>query len=359
MTYQLETFIWELTMGCNLRCLHCGSSCAERLPGELSLEESLRFAREVASLKPHWASLSGGEPLLRNDWHLIAQTLAEGNILVGMITNGLLVNREIAYKMRQCGLKIVSISLDGTRDIHNRMRGGDYYDQAVRGYRWLKQEGIHCGSNTTVIKENIDDLPNIRDELLRLGVGSWQIQLGLPSGRLAKNIDFVLLPEAVERLIDFVYEENRKGDMRVFLAESAGYFTRKETFSHQKAMPTNDMVVWNGCNAGIRSFGLLHNGDVVGCTSLRDARFIEGNLRTRSIVDIWQDPYTFAWRRNLKAAQLGGICKDCVYVEDCLGGCTNSRFTMTGDIYSGNEYCAYALARKKQAVPQELRGAAQ
>ncbi|MBT8339084.1 MAG: SPASM domain-containing protein, partial [Desulfatitalea sp.] len=100
-------------------------------------------------------------------------------------------------------------------------------------------------------------------------------------------------------------------------------------------------VVWQGCNAGKRSFGILHNGDILGCTSIRDKEMIEGNIRHRSVVDIWQDTGTFRWARSMKKSDLKGFCGACAYAGTCLGGCPNTRLTINGSIYSENPWCAY------------------
>ena len=64
MTYQPMTAVWEITMGCNMRCKHCGSSCENALPDELTTEEALDLADQIADLGLTWITLSGGEPLL-------------------------------------------------------------------------------------------------------------------------------------------------------------------------------------------------------------------------------------------------------------------------------------------------------
>ena len=72
MEYQLKTGVWEITMACNMRCGHCGSSCAERLPDELTTDEALRLCDDLAELELKRITLSGGEPFLREDWYKIA-----------------------------------------------------------------------------------------------------------------------------------------------------------------------------------------------------------------------------------------------------------------------------------------------
>ncbi|MGA9657100.1 MAG: radical SAM protein, partial [Polyangia bacterium] len=53
---------WELTLGCNLRCRHCGSAAGPRRADELTLEECLRVADELGALGCQRATLTGGEP---------------------------------------------------------------------------------------------------------------------------------------------------------------------------------------------------------------------------------------------------------------------------------------------------------
>jgi len=56
--------VWELTLACNLRCKHCGSFAGSRRDDEMSLEENLRVADQLAALGCRRVTLSGGEPTL-------------------------------------------------------------------------------------------------------------------------------------------------------------------------------------------------------------------------------------------------------------------------------------------------------
>ncbi len=352
MNYNLETFVWELTMACNLRCNHCGSSCKGKLPGELTTEEALKFIRDVAELKPTWMTLSGGEPLHRKDWHIIAKELTACGISVHMVTNGTLIDENVIQQMLESGVRVVSVSTNGTKELHDAVRGEGCYEKCERAFSLLHKAGITTSTNLTIVKENIDCLPELMDALVKMGVTRCQIQPGLPVGNLASHRESVIDTEDLERLIDFSLEENKKGDISVLLAESIGYYTRNEAISRQMALSCSKLPLWQGCNAGIRSFDLLHNGDVVGCISMRDASFITGNVKNRSIVDIWNDEKSFAWRRNLKACSLKGFCRECKYAETCLGGCTNARLTInqTNDIFVENPFCVYYAHEKNKSL---------
>ena len=48
---KLTTAVWEITMGCNMRCKHCGSSCAEALPDELNTSEALEVCDQLSLRK--------------------------------------------------------------------------------------------------------------------------------------------------------------------------------------------------------------------------------------------------------------------------------------------------------------------
>ncbi len=334
MNYELKQCVWEITVGCNMHCRHCGSACTTAMPNELTTQEALKVADELVGMHPEFVTLTGGEPLLRKDWHLLARRLADGGICTGLITNGSLITDKIVEQIEESGLAIVSLSIDGPRKQHNEMRGADCYDQAVHAYELLRESSVVKGANTTVVRENIDFLPQLADDLRSLGVGQWQIQLGIPVGRLKEHPESVLGAESVERIIDFAYEENKKGGLVVKVAESIGYYLRK-------ASGSNPTAVWRGCNAGIRSLGILQNGDVVACTSIRDPEFTAGSLRERTLRDIWEDEDSFAWRRKMKADMLEGKCGSCRYAEACLGGCTNSKLAFGGSIYAENQYCDY------------------
>ena len=103
----------------------------------------------------------------------------------------------------------------------------------------------------------------------------------------------------------------------------------------------NGKCCWAGCSAGKKSVGILQNGDIVGCTSIRNEKMIEGNIRDGSLRDIWFSKDSFLWNRNFKRDDLKGLCRECKYGDMCLGGCSNSRFTLNGTIESENILCSY------------------
>lgn len=346
------TAVWEITMGCNMRCDHCGSSCAAPLPDELTTDEALSLCDDLKRAGLQWITLSGGEPLTRKDWPLIAAKLSRNKIKPNIITNGWMVDRKMVATAKKCGVETISISLDGNRDTHDAIRMEGAFDKVLKAFRVLKEANHISASNTTVTRHNLDQLNEIKEILVSHAVDLWQIQIGLPMGNLAKDREAVVSPASIDDLLDFCHRTTLEGKIKVFPADCLGYYTRKEGLTRRLSMGSSTDVIWQGCNAGKRSFGILHNGDILGCTSIRDGQMIEGNVRNRSLVDIWQDPGKFHWARSMKKTDLKGFCKTCAYGETCLGGCPNTRLTINGSIYSDNPWCAYhnAMAATRKTL---------
>ncbi|MCM1172298.1 MAG: radical SAM protein [Clostridium sp.] len=354
MKYQPITCVWEVTMGCNMRCGHCGSSCAEPLEGELTTEEALDLCDQIASLGLKWVTLSGGEPLIRKDITELVKRLSDRGVAVNMITNGLLLDRAMAEKLKESGIVTLAISIDGTKEIHDEIRKNGAFDNAKKCFQYMKELGIKSGVVTTITNKNIDTLGELKEELIGMGVKTWQVQIGLPMGNLKEKPDWLLAPERVTDIIDFCYETAKEGRIKIYPADCIGYYTKKELEVKKISYETDMVSLWDGCNAGIRGFGILHDGRILGCTSIREEKFIEKkSIRESTLKDIWENEDAFAWRRNFKKADLDANCKSCVYGSKCLGGCPNTRLTMNGSINSENQYCAYNLKLKEMKKKQQ------
>ncbi|MFZ5989492.1 MAG: radical SAM protein [Bacillota bacterium] len=338
------TAVWEITMGCNMRCKHCGSSCENALEGELTTEEALKLCEDLGDLGFKWITLSGGEPTTRKDWNLIAKKLNENGIIPNMITNGWLMNEEIADKAVEAGINTVAISIDGLEETHDFIRKKGSFKRIMEAFEVLRSRRINYSAITTINNINIHELQKLKEILIEKGVMGWQLQLGLPMGNMAKNSELVSQPYHVNDVIDFSYQTMQEGSrINVQLADCIGYFNVKEMEVRTKSTGM-ESYCWTGCGAGKYNLGILHNGDILGCTSVRDRSFIEGNIRQTPIREIWENPECFSWNRNMSKDKLSGICKKCYFGNQCLGGCSNTRLTMDGSVYAENKYCSYNVA---------------
>lgn len=346
MEYRPITAVWEITMGCNMRCKHCGSSCESSLEGELTTEEALKLCDDLGELGFKWITLSGGEPTTRKDWNLIAKRLNENNIIPNMITNGWLLNEETIDKAVEAGINTIAISTDGLEKTHDLIRKKGSFNRIMSAFDLLKNKNINYSVITTINSININELEEMKSIFIEKGVMGWQLQLGLPMGNMSKNSELVAKISDVDVVIEFAHKTMLEGKIDIQLADCIGYFNIKEIEVRNHSSRT-DEYEWNGCGAGKYNLGILHNGDILGCTSIRNKEFIEGNIKTKTIKEIWEDPNSFSWNRKMKKEQLNGLCKKCKYGSRCLGGCSNTRLTHGGSMYAENKYCSYNFALSK------------
>lgn len=344
MKYQLKGGVWELTVACNMRCKHCGSSCTTKQDDELTTKEALELCDQLADLGMEEITLSGGELTLRDDWHLIAKRLIDHGIVTSMITNGWLLDDTMIAKAKDAGMRTIAISIDGLQKTHDAIRRPGSFERDLVAIRKIRAAGINPGVVTTIHEANFPELEEMYDCFLDAGVTIWQFQIALPMGNFTHHKDLYLKKERVRQIIDFCYSKI-DGDIRMCPSDCIGYFTEKEVLLTEKIVGSK--AVWSGCPAGKRGIGILCNGDIVGCTSIRDKQFVAGNIRNTSLREIWESPDSFRWNREMKKSDLHGFCHDCIYGDQCLGGCSNSRYCFGGDIYSENEYCAWNYDMKE------------
>jgi len=344
MDYKLTAAVWELTMGCNMRCKHCGSSCADKLEGELTTEEALKLCDDLKELDIEYITLSGGEPTIRKDWPIIAKQLSKNGIIPNIITNGWILDEALVKKAKESDINTMAISIDGLKSTHDYIRREGSFDRSIKALKLIKDGGVYPAVITTVNSVNINELEEMYELFSEIGVVTWQMQMALPMGNFVHQTEWYLEPEHVDKIIDFAHSK-KDGNVGMVLADCMGYYNKKVLEVMQSTTP--DTGHWQGCSAGKRSMGILHNGDITACTSLRDRKFIEGNIRERPLSDIWLSENSFKWNRNFKKNQLTGLCAKCQYGHVCLGGCNNTRLCMNDDVYSENKYCSYNVEVSK------------
>jgi MoaA/NifB/PqqE/SkfB family radical SAM enzyme len=194
------TAVWEITMGCNMRCKHCGSSCHEPLPGELTTDEALNLCDAIGELGMQWITLSGGEPTTRKDWDLIAGRLAQNGVVPNLITNGWLFDEEILNKAIHAGVETIAFSIDGLQKTHDFIRREGSYQRTMRAIELCRGKNINAAVITTISKMNLSELMELKQELVKREVGTWQVQLGFPMGNMAEHRDAVS--------IECIWEQN-------------------------------------------------------------------------------------------------------------------------------------------------------
>lgn len=328
----------ELTLACNLRCAHCGSTAGRPRPAELTTGEFLRLVRDLRSIGCREACLLGGEPFLRQDWFEIAEAVCASGMDLVLITNGLLVAPPLVEKLRRLPrLDRIGVSLDAASpEVHDRIRGRPgSFDAARRAIGLLVEAGFEVGAITTVSKDNLGELPGLRDLLLGRNV-TWQIQTATPQGgRFDRRL--ALTPREYYRVGRFISECRRRHtveELPVAGAHGIGYCSAK-------LGPVGELPDWHGCAAGLATLGITSDGGVKPCLSQPDDRLV-GNVRQRPLAEIWADDSLFRRTRRFRIGMLEGFCRTCEHARTCRAGCPNVAVAASGSD-GDNPFCFHRI----------------
>ena len=334
-SYKLGCCVWEFTLACNLNCIHCGSSAGKKRDDELTTEEALRLCEDLKKAGCMGVALMGGEPFLRKDFWEVASKIKELGMELSVITNGTLVDEEIIKRLAQLSPRAVAVSIDAAMaELHDRIRGraGAYAD-SWEFIELALRHNLSVSVITTVHKLNIGELAKMRAQLKGRGI-AWQIQTAGSEGRrFSKDL---LLDEEEFYSVGLFVESTRRNytadEMPVIGAHDLG-------FNSMMLKNTSLQEKWTGCQAGISVLGVRSNGDILGCLSINDDKYVEGNVRKINLCELWNNPGSFARLRQFKPEQAGSNCVSCKYLDSCKGGCNEMSLMKTGSFH--NDPCCF------------------
>lgn len=329
--FKLKSCVWEITLACSFSCKYCGSSGGRARDNELSTEECLRVVGELKDLGCKRVSMIGGEVFMRKDWKTIVKALTDRDIKVNIITNGFGFVEESIADLKEVNIESVAVSLDGPREIHDKYRQPGSFDRAVLAIKALTDSNILTSVISTLNSENVKYLEELYSELLKYPISAWQLQACSPMGNAALlGVKYKI--DAGE-VLDFVNSHIYGAPFALGVAHNIGYYAKEN--GHQRGNLTNK-VFFNGCTAGLSTIGIDSVGNVRGCESMYADEFIEGNLRNRSLRDIWECEDSFAYNRKFDVQLLTGKCSQCELGEFCAGGCRSYNYFTHNKLYESS-----------------------
>ena len=331
--YKLRTCVWEITLKCPFRCAYCGSCGGDAREGELTTEECADVARQLHGMGCRRVSLIGGEVFMRDDWQKIVYELTSRGIKTCIITNGYRMTSQITSVLKRLNVESVAVSLDGVESVHDAFRQRGSFKRAAETIFTLAEAGVPVSVISALRADNAPGLEEFYGILRDFPIFAWQIQACSPMGNAGKNgLDVKFDVKAV---IGFVRRGADEAPFFVGVADNIGYYTTEEGNIRGRRG-----AYFEGCSAGLTGVGIDSTGNVRGCESMYDERFNEGNLRERSLEDIWCDPNAFTYNRRFDVSMLGGKCSTCPHGSLCAGGCRSYNYFTTGDLYE-NPLCAF------------------
>ncbi len=348
---------WETTRACQLACHHCRASATPNtLPGTLSHDEGVALIDQVAGFGRPYPILvmTGGDCLLREDlWELVEHAKELGiPVALSPSVTPMLTNDAID-RIATSGVNAVSISLDGARaETHEGVRGiPGHFPKTLDAIRRLKAAGVKVQINTTVMRDNVDELAEIVRILIDLEVDIWEVFFLVHVGRGVAT--GALTPQEHEDVCHFLWDASQYG----FIVRTVeGPFFRRVVKTRREGGPAPETELYQRLSRELREgCGETRERPSAHTAATRDGKGIVfiaydgevypagflplelGSVRDKPLAEIYRDTPVL---QDIRASRFSGRCGVCEYSDLC-GGSRARAWAETGDVLGEDSACMY------------------
>ena len=346
------SFSLELTARCNNNCRHCYINLPpynkEAKQRELSFTEIKGIVDQAVSLGAVWCLMTGGEPLLREDFFEIYLYLKKKGLLVSLFTNGSLITDNHINLFRKYPFRDIEISVYGvTRKTYEQVTRipGSFAD-FIRGLNLLLKNNIKVKFKTMVLRSNVHELPQIAHFCRKRSKDDFRFghMLNLRFDRNTERNKEIrgerLYPEEIVAI------EKSDSERFNFLRVNCAKLIRPGFLNHGCSHIFS-------CGAGNRDFTVSYDGYFKLCSSLCHSDCIY-DLKKGSLMEALEE---FAPRirdkRSIRKDFLNQ-CRDCPIINLCLW-CPAYSDLETGELDKPVEYfCKLAHARAESMQIKSL-----
>jgi radical SAM protein with 4Fe4S-binding SPASM domain len=352
--------VWNFTYKCNLRCKHCYENAGDTKLPELSTDEAkqvIDILSKLAGIGLPALSFSGGEPLARKDFFELAAYAKKHIPYVSIASNGTLITKDAARRIKDAGVDYVEISIDGaTPQVHDTFRGiPGAFERAIQGVRNCVEEGLDTCIATVLHRDNVAELDKLVDLVKEMGVRFIHFNY-IPTGRAKAYVELDLTPEERLHVLEIIGKEvitlylqakeeelkygksSTKVD-RFFstcpqyavvtkeLSEKCGEKFMVEAHYAAKKGVENVANFLGGCGAGRLYCAIEPNGDIKPCVFFpTNNETVLGNILKDNFEEIWDnDPllWKLRIREDMEAYAINGEEVGCGKCPDkyICGGC--------------------------------------
>ena len=339
----LISFDLEVTARCNNNCRHCYINLPARdrkaREKELSFEEIKSIVDEAVSLGALWCLVTGGEPLLREDFFDIYLYLKRKGLLVSVFTNATLIREEHIRLFKRYPPRDIEVSVYGvTKETYERVtRRPGSFAAFIRGLNLLLGSGIKVRLKAMALCSNVSELPEIARFCREKTKDYFRFDPFLHlrfDGNLARNEEI-----KSERLSSEEIVALERSDPERFQALERG--------CDKLIVPEFSRVVCNHlfhCGAGSGSFSLGCNGLFRLCSSLWHPDCVY-DLTKGSLTDAWHNFIPRVRDMRSERREFLQKCRGCPLINLCMW-CPAHAYLETGELDAPVDYfCKVAHAR--------------
>jgi len=283
------------------------------LPEVLNMLNDLRRTAEDWGMYPK-LRVSGGEPLLRKNLFEILAHSKDKGIPTGLLTNGNLIDKEIATKLKDHGVSQIQVSLDGKRKRHNRIRQSLVaYDLALRGMTNARKAGMKVTASMTAMNSNKKDLEDVILSAISAGATAVGFQSYVPDKKLGfSDPEYLGRQKTLKVFRDWeILSKKYNGQINILKNEVLWQILQQD--NNIKIDARNQMKYLGGCSAGYFSLSVLSDGTVYPCRRLPIS---VGNI-SEGIKNIITESRVMKELRNLKKIKENSLCDKVAHCRGC------------------------------------------
>ncbi|MDR1308889.1 MAG: radical SAM protein [Deltaproteobacteria bacterium] len=343
--------VWNITRACNLACVHCYASATPGpAPDELDRGEARALVESLTDYGVPVILFSGGEPLTHPGLlELVALAVKRGARSV-LSTNGLLLDRDKALRLKDIGLSYVGISLDGLGRAHDRMRGRQgAFAGALSAIRTAREAGLKVGLRLTLTRSNKDDLEGIFELMSSEGIPRvcfyHLVDQGHNPSLAGESLSLAETRQALDLIALRTRQLHQRGQATEVLtvdnqADGPYLYLKllEEGLAEEAARAMELLRLNGGASSGHGIAAISWDGQVHPDQFWRSV--VLGSVREKSFKEIWHDPANVLLQAlKDKYRHLKGRCRDCRFLMVCGGGLRARASHAHGDPWAPDPAC--------------------
>lgn len=290
----------NLTKKCNLRCIQCFSDSGNLKDKELTTKDMYNLFDSMVENGTFFICLGGGEPFTRTDLFDILEYGKEKQLAVSIVTNGLLLTKEIIERLNNLDVDYLWVSFEGMKDNHEKLRGKSTFDKTIAALKLLKEyyKG-RTALRMSINKYNIDEVGELLEIAEKYDIDLVRYTPLLSFGR-AVGKDLTINQDEYIRFLDNM-KKIKSNKVEIVYPN----------------MPNNKFWIGTngfGCHCGKEAVWIDEIGNYSPCI-FWGSDFNIGNIKN--------DDYSELWEKSLEVSNIKGneICEKCSNYKVCRGGC--------------------------------------
>lgn len=325
----------DITGKCNLNCVFCRQVNERQIPDKMTLNDWGKVILQLKEMNCKRISLAGGEPLISKHFFNILEIAYREIGMVTVLTNGTLIDSEIAKKLAGY-VNFVQVSLDAaTPELHDTIRGqSGLWNRAVKGIEELIKAKIPVGVRITIFESNAHEVVPLMEWAHKFGVNSFLSRRVVSSGG-GLGVE-IISSEKLKSIFQSVVKKAFELDMRIGFGDPFPHLLlssqrQKEAKDDPKILKGE---IIGGCSVSIDAMYIAQDGSVLLCPYLP---IFCGDVKQDGAKKIWHTAEAYGLARSIRH-NLKGKCGRCEYKFAC-GGCRANAYYQTGDICGEDTGC--------------------